>query len=259
MPATLPVTCARCGASTATVGRFCPRCGAANTVEVVLRRLHAAKEAPRFAPFLPTISGATELVLHPGLNSIDELYTLAEVRRAYPVGVDERDMAWIWRRLLSVLAFLHGEDVVHAALFPESVYIEPVGHKLVLGGWWAPVGEASQNRLAVENIPQAYRPWFRSEAATRLPPTPALDVALAARTMIDLMGGDAVKGELPPTVDPALRRYFARCLHSTQSHARPGAAQLLHDFDRLIETLWGPRRYRPLALPPKRPSALPSS
>ncbi len=88
----------------------------------VLRHLHAADPAGQFTPFLPTVlesfgyvGGPTEpprhgnvLRLHPDVRSpADDLYTLAEVRAAYPAGLDARDVAWVWRRLLTVLGFAH--------------------------------------------------------------------------------------------------------------------------------------------------------
>ena len=85
----------------------------------------------------------------------------------------------------------------------------------------------------------------------RNPPAPALDVSLAARSMVELMGGDPLDLTLPPTVDPAIGRYFARCAGFGPT-ARPDAWRLLEDFDRLIGALWGPRHFVPLVLPPKR-------
>ncbi|MCY0672106.1 hypothetical protein OVX45_27535, partial [Klebsiella pneumoniae] len=75
---------------------------------------------------------------------------------------------------------------------------------------------------------------------------------MGARCMIELLGGDPVSAELSPAVDPALRRYFSRCLDPASADERSLAWKLLEDFDRLIEALWGPRQFRPLALPPKR-------
>jgi hypothetical protein len=70
---------------------------------------------------------------------------------------------------------------------------------------------------------------------------------MAARCMIDLVGGDAARGEFPRDFPPPLAAYFGRCFKG-----EPDAWQLLKDFDRLIETMWGPRKFRVLDLPPKR-------
>jgi hypothetical protein len=68
--------------------------------------------------------------------------------------------------------------------------------------------------------------------------------------MIELLGGDPLGEEFPEAVDPAIQRHFQRCLGSATGK-RPDAWKLLEDFDRLIETLWGPRKFRELPMPPK--------
>ena len=72
---------------------------------------------------------------HQGISGPDELYSLEEVRAAYPAGIDARDMAWMWRRLLTVLGFVHEQRLVHGCVTPDHVLIEPREHKLVLIGW----------------------------------------------------------------------------------------------------------------------------
>jgi hypothetical protein len=193
---------------------------------------------------------ANVLWLHPDIRSIDELYTLAEVRAAYPDGLDGRDVAWVWRRLLSVLGFVHAQGVVHAAVLPMHVLIEPRGHKLVLIDWCCAVDDAVRRPRPPAILTGGYVPWFKREGGTRHPATPALDIAFAARCMLDLLGGDPLEATFPASVEPALQRYFQRCLGESPA-TQAGAWKLLDDFDRLIELLWGPRTFRPLVMPPK--------
>src|SRR5215218_459684 len=127
----------------------------------VLRKLHAANDAERYAPFLPVVEDtldvgggddgspparrANVLRMHKGIHSADELYSLEEVRVAHPAGLEARDMAWIWRRLLAVLGFAHAHDVVHTALLPMHVLIEPREHKLLLVDWCAAIQDARRS------------------------------------------------------------------------------------------------------------------
>jgi len=196
----------------------------------VLRRLHEADGAAKFAPFLPKVEAslsvgdgaaaapsrqANVLRSHPGIRSPYELYTLSEVKRHCPAGLDGRDMAWIWRRLLNVLGFVHAGGVAHAAVLPDHVLIEPKEHKLVLIDWCCATlvgtdgGRRPLGAAPAPVIAGAYLPWYRRQGASRQPPSPGLDVAMGARCMIDLLGGDPVAAQLPPAVDPALHRYFA--------------------------------------------------
>lgn len=237
----------------------------------VLRKLHRWPDASRFAPFLSFVEAsleiggesgaprrATVLRMHEAVRSVDELYTLNEVRRHYPGGLDARDVAWVWRRLLAVLQFAHGCGVTHAAVLPDHVLIEPREHKLILVGWSSAVARGIDVRWdgapaegPPKLVPGGYVSWYRRQGALRAPPTPPLDLALGARCMVEMLGGDPVAVEFPTSVDPALRRYFARCVDATVLENGPDAGKLLDDFDRLIEALWGRRTFRPLALPPK--------
>jgi len=62
-----------------------------------------------------------------------------------------------------------------------------------------------------------------------------------------LLGGKALQATVPPTVEPGLSRHFERCLSGNGD-----AWKMLEDFDRLIEAMWGPRKFRELPMPPKR-------
>ncbi|MDB5297856.1 MAG: hypothetical protein JWO31_3839 [Phycisphaerales bacterium] len=250
-----------------------------------LRRLFAADPDHRFKPFLPFpeatfgMAGddpsaaddrgggpprptvprqATVFRVHPEIRSpADELYTLADVRAAYLAGLDPRHAAWVWRRVLTVLGFAHATGVVHGAVLPPHVLVEPHGHRVVLVGWGC-AAPAFGGR-GVRAMAGSYNAWYRRERSAQgapardpgLFPLPSLDVALAARSMVELMGGDPLNLSVPATVDPAIARYFQRCA-GFGPNARPDAGRLLADFDGLIHALWGPRQFVPLALPPKR-------
>jgi hypothetical protein len=235
----------------------------------VLRELLAADPTGRFTRFMPKVQAsvgfcddprsqprqANVLRVHESIRSPDELYSLADVRGAYPAGLDARHVAWIWRRLLSVLGFAHTHNIVHAAVLPMHVLIEPAGHKLVLVDWCCAARVSDRRPVTV--ISAGHSGWY-GRSALRQPPTPTLDVALGVRCMIYLLGGEAVRAEFPPGTEPALARYFRRCLGmvsdgplESPSPIACDAWKLLEDFDKLIEALWGPRQFQVLTMPPR--------
>lgn len=228
----------------------------------VLRRLHAADPANRCTPALPwpevTFAvndgpgvlprQASVLRMHPDIRSPDELYSLDDVRALVPTGLDPRHVAWIWRQLLSVLGFAHSTGTVHGAVLPPHVLIEPRLQKLLLIDWCCAIPAGSGQALRIISGP--HLAWYQREHLSSRSPTPAIDVALAARSMIFLLGGDPVTGMIPPTVDPALQRHFARCI-SRGPNPSLEPWRLLEDVEKVIATLWGPRQFVPLVLPPK--------
>ena len=63
-------------------------------------------------------SGADHVV-----NVLDHpqgMVSLAAVRSAYPDGLDPRDVAWMWRRLLVALGVAHRAGLVHGAVLPDQ-------------------------------------------------------------------------------------------------------------------------------------------
>jgi hypothetical protein len=212
----------------------------------VLKQLHAADDRERFTPFLPRVvrnviygSAASEpvrsasiLAYHPDIPGPDDLYSLDEVRRAHPMGIEARDMAWMWRRVLTILGFVHQQRIVHGCVTPDHVLIEPKGHKMVLIGW---AGSAHFGTPAVLE-PERWKGWSKWDGGA----SPATDLAAAARTMRYI---------LQPDGEEAIARHLERA-----GEANGGDAwKLLDDFDRLIEALWGPRSFRPFAMSRMRP------
>ena len=163
--------------------------------------------------------------------------TLAEVRAAYPRGVDPRDAAWMWRRLLVAVGAAHRAGVIHGAVLPEHVMIHPGEHGLVLVDWCysgpAPYGP-------VPAVVKRYLPWYPPEVTTDHRAGVDLDIWLTTRCMTELMGG----------VIPAPMATFARGCLLASPRRRPGDAwRLLAELDELLERLYGPRTFRPFAVP----------
>ncbi len=162
--------------------------------------------------------------------------SLAEVRAAFPRGVDPRDTAWMWRRLLVAVGAAHRAGLIHGAVLPEHVLIHPGDHGLVLVDWCYS-GPAPDARLAA--VVKRYLPWYPPEVSTDRRAGRGLDIWLATRCMTELMGG----------LIPVPMASFARgCQLASPSRRPDDAWQLLAELDELLERLYGPRTFRPFAI-----------
>ncbi|WP_405114824.1 serine/threonine protein kinase [Micromonospora sp. NBC_01405] len=218
--------------------------------DLMAREAHALRTVeergdPRYLPYVPRLvdsfrhrdaaTGAQRrisvLATAPGLRSLDE------VRRAYPDGLDARDAAWMWRRLLVALGLAHRAGVVHGAVLPRHVLIEPDGHGVVLVDWcFSVVGEG-----AVPALVPGHEDWYPPEVAAKRPCGPGTDLAMAARCMTWLMGDRA----------PRELRAFADGCRRPALNSRPDDAwRLLGELDEVLERLYGPRTFRPFTLNP---------
>ncbi|MFG1924576.1 molecular chaperone DnaJ [Cryptosporangium sp. NPDC048952] len=170
------------------------------------------------------------------LDHCDGFVSLADVERAYPDGVDPRDAAWMWRRLLVALGAAHRAGVVHGAVLPEHVLIHPDDHGLVLVDW-------CYSALAGASVPalvERYRDAYPPEILAKEPAVPATDLYLASGLMLRLMGGRAHE---------KLRRFANGCRFTAPRMRPDDAWQLLAELDELLQTLYGPRKFRKFTVP----------
>ena len=163
--------------------------------------------------------------------------SLAEVRAAFPRGIDPRDAAWMWRRLLVAVGAAHRAGLIHGAVLPEHVMIHPGEHGLVLVDWCysraIPDGR-------IRAVVKRYLPWYPPEILTGHAAGPDLDIWLATRCMTDLIGGFM----------PAPMAAFANgCLLASPRRRPQDAWRLLAELDDLLERRYGPRTFRPFAMP----------
>ncbi|GGM02477.1 MULTISPECIES: serine/threonine protein kinase [Micromonospora] len=218
--------------------------------DLMAREVHALETIvergdPRHLPYVPRLvesfrhrdpaTGAERrvnvLAAVPGLHSLDE------VRQAYPDGVDPRDAAWMWRRLLVALGLAHRAGIAHGAVLPRHVLIEPDAHGLVLVDWCfsTPLGHT------VPALVPGFDDWYPAEVTNRQPAGAGTDLAMAARCMTWLMGRRAPRELLA----------FARGCQQRQLRSRPDDAwHLLGEFDQVLERVYGPRTFRPFTLTP---------
>jgi hypothetical protein len=160
---------------------------------------------------------------------------LSDVEAAFPSGIDPRDAAWMWRRLLVALGWAHRAGIVHGAVLPEHVLIHPAAHGLVLVDWCYSVASGERITALVARRREHYPP----EVTGRAPASAATDIFMATGTMRRLIKD-------PPK---PMRRFADGCVFDAPRMRPQDAWQLLAEFDELLDNLYGPRRFREFALP----------
>lgn len=126
---------------------------------------HAARHfVSQLVDAFPYEEQATGIVRHMTvLSYVDGLFSLKEVKEAYPQGIDVRDMAWIWRRLLIALDFAHTNRVIHGGVLPTHILIHPEEHGVVLIDWSYAVLDPAHTHAWIKAISSPYRAWYPSE------------------------------------------------------------------------------------------------
>lgn len=172
---------------------------------------------------------------------------LTEIVAQYPEGVDPRHGVWIFKRLLTALGYAHQQRLLHGAVLPTHVLVQPETHGLQLIDWAYSVPFGQRIRA----ISSGYRGWYPPEvllkhpgpAATQGPPT---DILMAARCVAYVLGG-AIE-DLPESVPRPIRHFLDSC-NLLAPNRRPQDAWKLYDlFDGVAADVYGPPRYLKLEL-----------
>lgn len=219
-----------------------PACNDLMAREATALRQIADRGDPRYLPYVPRLVDSfrhKEKETRRGnvlATTTKGLHSLAEVAERRPGGLDPRDAAWMWRRLLVALGLAHRAGVVHGAVLPEHVLIEPGDHGVVLVDWCYSTCEPGDRIPAI--VPHR-RDHYPAEVLARETPGPYTDLAMAARLMADLMGERAPQ---------ALRRFADGCRLSSPRQRPDDAWKLLGELDDLLHRLYGPRKFRPFSL-----------
>jgi len=206
----------------------------------VLTDIENSSDAGWVAPYFPRLIDRITHVDSGTRRQIDVLddltegfVSLADVRAAYPGGLDPRDWAWMHRRLLRALAAAHAIGWVHTAITADNVLIEPDRHGVVLVGWSFATRAGSRPVATIGSDRDSY-PTELGEAASS-----AWDIYMAHRLMLRMLGEQTHE---------RMKAFASGCMQDNP-RLRPDAIDLLGEFDELLDLLYGQRIFRPFAVP----------
>jgi hypothetical protein len=163
--------------------------------------------------------------------------SLEQIYMGSPSDVPHHNALWIWRRMLTTLFLAHDQGIIHGAVLPCHVMVNPKQidgefNRVVLVDWcysrpWDPRSEHSR----VKAIVRRFRGLYAPEILENLPASPATDIYMAARTFIYLLGG-----KLPSDMPSEIAEYFLRCLY-TQDQRAQNDIQLQQELDKILSRL----------------------
>ncbi|WZB38942.1 serine/threonine kinase [Mycobacterium phage DirtMonster] len=188
--------------------------------------------------------------------------SLATLKKIFCAGVEPVHAVWIFRRLLMALGYAHDRGLVHGAITPDNILIEPQDHAVMLIDWCYSVVIDSESKTHIKAVVPMYRDFYPAEVLAKGPATPATDLYMAAFLIRWLMG---------TRIRPAFRAFlngvtlesprsrsqnawaFPNGVTMESPRSRPqNAWALLKEFDELLEGLgspFHPRKFAELVLP----------
>ena len=225
---------------------------------VVLRRIWPeGQEDEKFFRYLPRLvdSGEHESLQYNIFPRFSEYVSLADILKAYPDGIDFKDMVWMFKRALVGIGFVHKCSVVHGAMIPPHILVHPVEHGAKLIDWSYAVEDQKHPVKAM--VPEWDR-YYSEAILNKRRVAPATDIEMITRCMMGLVGGDPKTGKMPDAVPERIQGFMGNLLDNGYVESTWDIAELaweVHDaFDDLLRKVVGKRKYRPFKMPEASPS-----
>ena len=152
-----------------------------------------------------------------------EMPSLENVIKTYPKGIDERDMVWMFKRLLAAIWTSHNLGIIHSAILPEHVLLNLDTHGIVLIDWMHTNKVGEKPRTARLGSEEYYPRYTLTENNST-----SLDIHMAAAVMRGIMGGNL------DNVNKNIRLIFRASMMGTTD------ARIVHEqLDKEVKKLWG--------------------
>lgn len=174
-----------------------------------------------------------------------QLHSLQDVINAYPMGIDPRDMVWMWKRTLAAVGLANKVGVVHGGLIPPVILLDIVNHGAVVGGWEN--GAVLPNEHPKVVIP-AFNAYYPDDLHLKKV-YPSTDMYMVAKCMIRLVGGDLKTNSVPSNVPFSLAQLLRGCTMKSPEHRLDDAWWLHKEIDGMLIRIFGPRKFRPFNMP----------
>jgi hypothetical protein len=165
------------------------------------------------------------------------VHTFEDVRNAYPQGIPATAAVWLFKRILEIASFVHESGWVHGAVLPRHLLVHARDHGVRLCGWACAARHGDEINATVGDAAAFYPP-----SAPRA--EPRLDIAMAARSLLWLLGGDPKRAPegTPPSLGGVLESAAAESGASD-------AWQVLEAVDRAAAEAFGKPKFALFAMP----------
>lgn len=171
------------------------------------------------------------------LSHAEGCVSIADILRAYPKGIDFRDMIWMLKRLLIAVGYVHSEGLVHGSIIPAHVLVHPEKHGAFLVGWSSAVPKNGRVTIMSRSAAAFYAP----EILEKRPATSETDIFMVFKVAEALLG--------TTDVPDRLRAFFVAPLEHWSRNRPPDAWAVHDDLDKLLLEIVGKPAYRRFHMP----------
>ena len=178
--------------------------------------------------------------------NIDKIVRLTDVISAFPNGIDIKDAAWMWNRILESVHLFHSHGYIHTSITPDNFFLNLDTHQGVLFDFCYAV----ERKGAAKAFNYNFRHLYPPEIFAKKPLDFSTDLYMMANIMNLLLGG-RVNGEnifeIPIGIPIAVAGLLRSC-RLGKAHRTNSAHELYEDFKEIRNALGWKKEFRQFSL-----------
>ena len=176
-----------------------------------------------------------------------DMIPLSDIIKAYPNGIDLRDAAWMFNRLLGALMIPYQAPLIHGAVVPDNVLVNIQSHNGCLIDWAFAVTPGK----IITDISGTYSGYYPQEVLKKEPAHKSIDLYMASMCFLKLLGGDVGKKTIPDHVPDSIKNLLRACwLPAKRRTCDP--FEMFEDLKQALEVLYGKPKFRVFSMPSKK-------
>ncbi|OGG59751.1 hypothetical protein A2765_04145 [Candidatus Kaiserbacteria bacterium RIFCSPHIGHO2_01_FULL_56_24] len=174
--------------------------------------------------------------------------SVADIIQAYPAGLNPAEAAWVARRIIAQALAASMAGVVHGAITPDHVLVDPQTHEPMHIGWAHAIDDPARKGGRITHVIDRWRDFYPPEVFDKKTPDHRTDLYMAGKTIVNLLGGDVKRNTLPASVPDEMKRVILRLVEKTPDRRPRDGKAYLDEFTRVVRKIWG-KAYLPLTMP----------
>jgi serine/threonine protein kinase len=164
---------------------------------------------------------------------INRSYSLLEIKEKFPQGLPQEHAVWIMDRLLSVIGYLHINNVIHGGIEPSDILITPSNHNAILLDYLFAIDDASEPGTKYYGVNEFSAPEINGDAV----PHPAADMYSFGKVMEYMMVDE--RRNFPGIVDKRIKRFIEGLLVEDPANRVSDAWEYWHKLKVMRKEIFG--------------------
>ena len=172
---------------------------------------------------------------------------LVYVKLKFTNGLPQEHMVWVLDRLLSVLGFLHINNIIHGSIEPGNIMVIPNTHNGLLIDFVLSVADANTPDAVYQGVNNYTAPEIVNKSD--LKPHPSADIYSLGMSMLFVLGGDPANQSFPKGIDPRLETFIKTLINPDPRKRASDAWKSWHELHELRKEIFGAaNQFLPLSI-----------